>query len=238
MDVTLITVNFNTRNCLELLLKSYVRHHYKGFPLKLLLWDNNSTDGSKDFLCENNIPFFESPTNIGHENSLNVLFNAITTQYCIISDTDVIYYDEVFSYFDHLIDGVVAAGDLVRGDQLGESQIKPRLGAWQIFFDVPAIKAAGIKTFRTKEDASYDVMSEFYEMIWKRNLGVHIIPRLPGHIDHENEGMRFGKFSHFGKMSWDLTKHPDREGEVIMRRKYVEARLNEFRDVDLKEKFI
>lgn len=237
-EVTLLTVNWQTRNCLELMLKSYVLHHYTGEKLKILLWDNNSQDDSKDFLRSNGIPFFQSETNLGHENALNVMFSAITTKYVLLVDTDILFNGNVYHYFDKLTGNVVAAGDLIRGDKLHETQIKPRLGAWAIFFDIERLKEIGMKTFRTKSDCALDVCGELYEHIWMNNLDVHIIPRLPGNIDVDLEGMKYLDFSHFGKLSWDLTKHSDRTDEVNRRRAYVDLRLNEFKDVDLKNKFI
>ena len=56
-DVSLLMVNWNGRAVMELALKSYVKQHYRGEKLKLGLIDNFSTDGSKEWLIENGIPF-------------------------------------------------------------------------------------------------------------------------------------------------------------------------------------
>lgn len=236
-DITLMSVNWNTRPCLELMLKSYVKHHYTDQPLRLALWDNNSFDGSDVFLKENNIPFDAYTDNIGHEQAINVMYPLIKTRYVLLVDTDIIFNDNCWVYIDFLKNGTIAAGDLIRGDNLG-SAVKPRLGAWFILFDITNCRAHGINTFRDTGDWSYDVGSHFYERLWMQNLGVHIIPRLPGHIDYDIEGMKYGTHSHLGKMSWNLEKHGDRKDEVYRRRVYVEERLKDFADVDLTNKFI
>lgn len=66
-DITLTSVNWNACEAMQLLLKSYVKYHYEGEPLKLMLVDNNSTDGSEDWLIDNDIPFIAMTSNVGHE---------------------------------------------------------------------------------------------------------------------------------------------------------------------------
>lgn len=236
-DITLVCVSFNTQPVLELMLKSYVQHHYKGEPLKLLLWDNFSTDNTKVWLHEQGIPFFDNFENIGHENAVNIMYERVTTKYVLLSDSDVIYHSNCNFYLDYLHDGVVAAGDLINGDNLG-SPIKPRLGAWSIWFDIDTCRANGITYFRNTTAWDYDVASQFYENIWQRNLAVHIIPRLPGNIDVDILGMKYGSHSHLSKMSWELHKHADREHEITMRKAYVLEQLKNYEDIDLKGKFI
>lgn len=235
-DLCLFIINWSNRPCLELCLKSYVKHHYNGEPLKLILGDNCSTDDSLQFYIDNRIPFYREPTNIGHEQLIDKLYPRLSTKYVLLCDSDILFNENCSEYLDVLKDNA-AAGDLITGDQLN-SPIKPRLGAWFIAFDRERCWQAGITYFRNKTDWSYDCASQFYENLWMNNLPVHIIPRLPGNPDSDQEGMRYGKFSHLLRMSWDLNKHADREGEIMMRRKYVESRLNEFRDIDLKNKFI
>lgn len=233
-NITVLSVNWNARPVMELMLRSLVKHHGS---CKLMLVDNGSTDGSKEWLYEQQIPFLDFPTNIGHEAAINIVYPSITTKYVLLVDTDVIFYDNVFTYLDQFNETIVAAGDLVKGDQLHEA-VKPRLGAWFILFDIEACRKVGITKFRDTSDWSFDVGSHFYDRLWKANLQPLIIPRKSGNIDSDIIGMDFEKFGHFGKLSWNLENHRDRESEVNMRRKYVESRLNEFRDVTLKGVFV
>lgn len=236
-DLTLMLVNWQTLPCVQLALKTYYLHHKNGSPLHIAMADNGSTDGSKEWLRENNIPFLDSPDNIGHEQMINHLYPDIKTKYCLLIDTDVIFHSNCYNYLYYLSDSVIAAGDLIRGDNLG-SEIKPRLGAWWIIFDIDACRTIGITKFRDTEDWSYDCGSHFYERIWMNNKSVHIIPRLPGHIDYDILGMKYGTHSHLGKMSWNLNNHSDRTDEVNRRKAYVLEQLKNYEDIDLKNKFI
>ena len=121
-DCSLLMVNWNNRKVMELALKSFVRTHYTGTPLKLLLIDNGSTDDSKEWLRENEIPFLDFVMNLGHENALNCLYSVLGTRYALISDTDVEYVDNVYKkYIPLLDDKCKLIGDYITGDQLNES---------------------------------------------------------------------------------------------------------------------
>ena len=232
-----MVVNWNNRPCLELLLKSYIKHHYNGTPLKLLLWDNESKDDSRDFYLANGIHFQTSGTNIGHENALNQLYPQVNTKYCLLVDSDILFNENCSSYLDLLNGNTVALGDLITNDRLGDSLIKPRLAAWFILFDIEMCRKKGITYFRNNTDWSYDVGSQFYENIIQAGLGVHAIQRLNSNPDGSIIGMNYGKFGHLLRMSWDLGKHADRTEEVARRKRYVLERLKEFESIDLKGKF-
>lgn len=234
--VTLMMVNWNAKECMELALTTfYIRHKWQ--PVHLMLWDNASTDGSKEWLYDKGIPFFDSKTNIGHEEAICVMYPAIQTKLVLLIDSDVIFNKECLNYYDRfLTDQVVAAGDLIRGDQLN-APVKPRLGAWMIYFDIEECRKIGILKFRDTTDWSMDVGSHFYDRIWRANKDVHIIPRLPGHIDYDQIGMKYDRFDHLGKCSWNLENHGDRKDEVERRRAYVKEELKKYQDIDMKGKF-
>lgn len=232
-DITLISVNWNNVPCMDLMLRSYARHH-PGLN-RLIMVDNASTDGSLEFLKHNKIPYIRFGENIGHEQALNVIFPLIKTKYALIVDTDIEFVANVHGYLDLLNDKVLAVGDLITGDQL-HSPVKPRIGAWFFMFDVEAIRAQGITKFRDSDDWSYDVGSWMTEQILKYGF-IHELRRHPGDIDRDIVGMRYDKFNHLGKMSWNLENHSDRFDEVTMRKKYVIERLGDYQPVDLNNRF-
>jgi hypothetical protein len=49
--------------------------------------------------------------------------------------------------------------------------------------------------------------------------------------------MQYPTHNHIGKVSWDISKHMDRESEVLRRRKYIEEMVSEYKQVELKNKF-
>ncbi len=237
-DLTLVSINWNQRRVMELMLKSYVKHHYNGEPLRLMLVDNGSSDDSKQWLTENGVPFIDSPINLGHEGALNMIFKKITTKWMLLCDTDVEFVDNLPEYlYSNLEENQIIAGDLITGDQLNIS-IKPRIGAWMMFMDIQKIRAMGINKFRDTTDWSYDVGSWLTEQIFKAGYSHFQIDRKPGDIDRDVIGMDYGFYRHLGKMSWELTHHHDRHDEVMMRRTYVEEQLKLYQDIDLKGKFV
>lgn len=235
-DLTLVMANWNQRLVMELCLKSYVKHHYTGEPLKLMLIENGSNDDSKRWLAENQIPFIDLPLNIGHESGVNAIYKKIDTQYCLLVDTDVQFVSNTHKYLDYLDDKCILAGDLISGDNLGTA-IKPRIGAWYFLWDIARMKSHGIIKFRDTHDHSYDTASWQTEQIFKLGYTHHQINRT-GDIDRDVIGMNYQTFYHLGKMSWATSHHHDRIDEIAMRLRYVKEQLPKYADVELKGKFI
>lgn len=238
-EITLTTVNWNQQPCVELLLKSYVKHHYTGKPLKLMLVDNGSTDGSQEWLQKNEIPFVSLPENVGHENGLNHVYNEIGTKYCLLNDTDVEYHSNVFGYIDELNDECISIGELIDKNYMNDIHIKDRISPWFWLFDIGKMRDNGVKYFRDPkvEDWTYDVGSWHWEQM--RNLGFtnFNISRKPGNQDEDLVSMRYGCADHIGKVSWNLDNHGDRYSEVMRRRQYVKERLELYKDINIKNKF-
>lgn len=239
-EISLVTCNWNQQPCVELLLKSYVKHHYTGEPLKLILVDNASTDGSQDWLYENEIPFVAMPENVGHENALNHIYNDIKTQYCLLNDTDVEYHANVFGYLDEMKDNCISAGELIDNNYMNDIHIKNRISPWFWLFDISEMHKAGVKYFRDPavDDWTYDVASWQTEQMLNLGFTNFNLPRKHWNQDNEIVSMPYEKYDHIGKVSWNLNNHGDRYSEVMRRRNYVKERLELYKDIDLKGKFI
>lgn len=239
-SVTLTAVNWDQQPCVELLLKSYVKHHYTGEPLKLMLVDNGSTDGSKDWLYENGVPFIKGVENIGHENALNVIYNDIKTKYCLLNDTDVEYHASVFDYLNEMKDNCISVGELIDKNYINDTHIKDRISPWFWLFDISEMHKSDIKYFRDPkvEDWSYDVGSWHWEQMKNLGFSNFNICRSPGNQDEDLVSMKYGCLDHIGKVSWDLENHGDRYSEVMKRRYYIKERLKLYEDISLKGKFI
>lgn len=239
-SISLVTVNWNQRPCVELLLKSYVKHHYIGYPLRLMLYDNGSTDGSKEWLNTNDIPFFDGRNNIGHENALNVIYNDIKTKYCLLNDTDVEYKGNVYFYIDKMNEVCISVGEMIDKNFMNDIHIKDRISPWFWLFDIYAMRNSGMREFRDPkvEDWTYDVGSYHWEKMKDFGFANYDLMRQPGHQDNDLVSMNYLCFDHIGKVSWDLENHGDRYSEVMRRRIYVKERLELYKDIDLKGKFI
>jgi hypothetical protein len=49
--------------------------------------------------------------------------------------------------------------------------------------------------------------------------------------------MQYPTHNHIGKVSWDISKHMDRESEVLRRRAYIEQQVLKYSLISLKDKF-
>lgn len=239
-DLTLVTVNWNQQPCLELLLKSYVKYHYKWEKLMVMIVDNGSTDGSKEWLKENEIPFLDLQVNVGHENGLNLIYKQIKTQYCLLNDTDIEYHGNVYQYLEQMKDNIISVGEMIDNNYMQQTKIKDRITPWFWLFDIIKMRENGIEVFRDSncEDWTYDVGSWHWEQM--KNIGFENfnIPRKHWNQDTEIVSMPYEKFDHIGKVSWNLDNHGDRYSEVMRRRMYVKERASLYKDIDLKGKFI
>jgi glycosyltransferase involved in cell wall biosynthesis len=237
-DVSLVMVNWNQPLLMELSLKSYVKAQYKGRPLKLILVDNGSDQSSIQWLWDNGVPFVRFSENKGHEQALNEIFEAIMTPVILIADTDTEFLEDFHAlYLPHLDSKCKLVGEYITRDQLN-APVKPRCGAWLFLTDIAALKAKGLKAFRTKSDWSYDVLSEYTEAVLNNGFTIHHMPRLNDDIDRDIEGMRYQGAIHYGKLSWSIPDHMDREHEINTRMNYIiNQRLPFYKDIDLRGKF-
>lgn len=237
-DLTLISINWNQQKATELMLKSYIKNHYKQELLNLILVDNGSNDNSKQWLIENQIPFISLPKNIGHEQAINYIYPMIKTKYALIVDTDILFLKNVYDeYIPKFNDKVKLIGEYITQHT---PPLVPRIAAWFFFYDIAAVRASGINVFRDADNWIYDVASWQTEKILEKGFEFYDIKRLTP-IENENTeaiGMIYDTHIHFGKTSWDIKNHADRVEEVNKRRNIISEKLNEYSDIDLKNKFI
>lgn len=236
-DLTLTTVNWNQKSAIELMLKSYVKHHYNGSPLHILLVDSGSNDGSKEWLRENEIPFLDLPENIGHEIALNVIYPDIKTKYALLCDSDIEFLDNVYCYLDYMQGKCVSVGELVENAILNGKKLKPRIGPWFWLFDYQLMRQTGVHTWRDTKDWTYDTGSWFWEQMHSRGYTNHNLIRKP-FIRGSGIGYQYEKFNHFGSVSWDLRLLPEHATEINLRRNCIDTKLNSYQDIDLRGKFI
>ena len=237
-DTTILTVNWNQQPCVELLLKSFIKHHYCGEQFNLMLVDNDSTDNSKEWLVENDVPFVAMPKNLGHEQAINEIYGLLNTRYVLLLDTDVEFKSSIFRYFKRLVWNCISAGELIDNQYMNQDKVKDRVSPWFWLFDIKAMKERGVNTFRTKEDWSYDVGSEYWEKMSELGFVNYNIERFPGNQDQDIVSMKYETHDHIGKVSWNIyEKHQDRIDEVQRRRNYVHERLELYKDIDLRNKF-
>ncbi len=238
-DVTLLTISWNQKDATELMLRSYMAEHYKGEPLNLEIFDNGSTDGTRQMLHDYGIDYSFATENLGHESGINAIYNKVKTKYCLLADTDIRFTSSIEPYLEYLKDNCIAVGEQVGELNAAWGTIKPRLGAWMILFDIEKCKEAGINIFRDPAvtDWSYDVGSWWFEKIFQAGFTYHNIQRKTDHFDPIAV---YDKFVHYGGISWNLERpdHANRIREITEKRELIKKTLEQYSYIDIKDRFI
>lgn len=196
-NITLWTVNWNQQKALELLLRSYALHHHTGTPLPSMIVDNGSTDGSKEWLREMGIPFFDLAKNAGHEHALNFSFNRIQTEKVLLVDSDIKFKASVQDYGAIIKDNCISVGELMENQFYGPDALKPRICPWFWMFDIQKMRDRGVTTFRDTGDWTYDTGSWLWEKMQKNGFTNHNIKRL----SQNSLGSDYERYFHFSQVS-------------------------------------
>lgn len=235
--ITLITVNWNQQPALELMLRSYVQYHQYHFNslLNLVLVDNGSTDGSKEWLRENEIPFIDLPKNLGHGDGVNIAYQEVKTKYVLLCDSDIEFTDSIYTYLNLMRDKCISVGELISDVIFNGCQIKPRISPWFWLFDYQLMTQNGINIW-WGGDSSYDAGSWYWEQMHTKGYTNYNLTRKS--VQEKGIGIVYDKFNHFGSVSWDLKLFPEHSTEINLRRECIKTRLNLYQEVNLRGKFI
>ena len=85
--LSIITVSYNCKDFIELLVKSVRR--FTTWPHELIVIDNNSEDGSREWLeSQPDIRLAPLVNNIGHGRGLDAALGIATKKYCLVLDAD------------------------------------------------------------------------------------------------------------------------------------------------------
>lgn len=149
--------------------------------------------------------------NTSHGNAVNKIFQSINTKYIILTDSDVLFLQDITKPFQKFKEGgFVLMGEVV-GDRGGKS-LHPRVNPWFCFMDLEQLKHHNIQFYdhhRTKEIKSekiYDIGSTMYEDVLNAGLTI------------ANAKMEGKYFKHYEGMSWRVQKYdpnqPDTDIDV------------------------
>lgn len=99
MDVSVIIVNYNTKemtqNCIDSVFK-----HTKGVSFEIILVDNASTDGSKEYFEQDNrLKYIFSTENLGFGKANNLGYKYATGKYLFLLNSDTILLNDAISLF-------------------------------------------------------------------------------------------------------------------------------------------
>lgn len=101
MKVTIIIPNYNGLRFMKDCLNSLAKQTYKAY--KLCIVDNGSTDGSKEWLRQNNIDFIDLDTNLGFAGACNLALKTVDTKYVILLNNDTEVYED---YVENLLKAI------------------------------------------------------------------------------------------------------------------------------------
>ncbi|HQB40008.1 MAG TPA: glycosyltransferase, partial [Deltaproteobacteria bacterium] len=89
-DITFVTVNYNTRDLVREML-NFFRSASLPFSHALVVVDNNSTDGSHEFLtAQDDLLYIPAGENLGYGRAINRGIQASDSRYICVLNTDVV----------------------------------------------------------------------------------------------------------------------------------------------------
>lgn len=103
MDVSIILVNYNTKELTINCIKS-IKEHTSGITYEIIVVDNASTDGSKEyFQKQNNITYIYQNKNLGFGKANNIGYKSASGKYIFLLNTDTLLKNNAIKYlFDFM----------------------------------------------------------------------------------------------------------------------------------------
>ncbi len=130
---TVLTVNWNTLDYLRTMLDAVARFSPPG--TEVVVADNASTDGSREFLKTAGVRWFGLPINLGHGPAMDMATARVRTEYFVTLDVDA--FPVTADWLD-ILRGHLEAGNEVVGGRLYRS------------FAHPSMMAMRTRTFRER----------------------------------------------------------------------------------------
>jgi hypothetical protein len=142
-QLTLIVCSYHTPRVLLAMLRSFVRHHPRWLPQRLLLLENSTDEETAHLLRDHGVPFLRHPGDT-HSVSLDKALDRCRTRYALVADTDVLFQKDTAELLDRLAAaGGTLLGELVRS-QAGYTLVD-RIGPWLFLVNVEDVRARGIR---------------------------------------------------------------------------------------------
>lgn len=125
MDVSIILVNYNTRHLTQVAIES-IQKHTSNVVYEIILIDNASTDGSKEFFEKRkDIKYLYNKENIGFGRANNLGYQYAKGKYILLLNTDTYLINnaikEFFDYMEEASKEVACVGCWLKNAELGEN---------------------------------------------------------------------------------------------------------------------
>ena len=118
---TIIIVNWNTREVLKDTLRAVRQLTSDTVPITVV--DNGSTDGSKEWLRQQDLRLIALPINVGHSIALDLAFYTCETDIAVTIDSDAVPITT--SWFDELVGPVRSGAAVLSGSRSSRDFVHP-----------------------------------------------------------------------------------------------------------------
>lgn len=160
---TVLTVNWNTLEYLRTVLEAVERFSPPG--TEVVVADNASTDGSREFLRDAGVNWFGLPINLGHGPAMDMATTRVRTEYFVTLDVDAFPISP--TWLDVLRDDLLAGNEVV-GGRLYRSYAHPSMLAMRTKRFRERRHTFIRSSWRTSEDFVHDESWDVGELISRR----------------------------------------------------------------------
>ncbi|MDD5451818.1 MAG: glycosyltransferase family 2 protein [Desulfovibrionales bacterium] len=155
MDISIIIVNWNTKDLLRNCLNS-IYGKVQGIALEIIVIDNASHDGSVAMLREEfpQVTIIENNTNRGFGAANNQAFGIMKGRYALLLNTDTVLKEhavyELFSFMEVHPDAAMACGQLLNADGSKQNSIANFPDLLTLFLNTPLLEYLFPKRYPSK----------------------------------------------------------------------------------------
>lgn len=257
-QLSLISCSYNTPEVFCTMLKSFRLRHTELGKMNIVIMENSTDNKTQCILDANNIRYIKNPGGT-HSRSIDPAFEACTTPYALVVDSDVVFLKNITDLIDSLVKNKVDLAGIECGSR-GRYNLKMRIHPWFMFVNLSSIKKHKIKfhdeeriiatnsqgfygnipiNYVRTDTPMYDVGATFYEDVKNAGLKILNIPAVQSYFMHL-EGMSWQRVSgnpiyeHRGNVIWQMTqKLMDAHKVIDIKDFYVGQKL-----IDSSEQFI
>ena len=112
MDLSIVFTGYNIKNYISLAINSLL-HFHPEYRNKIIVFDDNSNDGTKEWIYKNNFKYItwskeydlSNTSETGYRVSCiyKEIFDQCKTRYLMINDGDIVFYDKIKHNYSELI---------------------------------------------------------------------------------------------------------------------------------------
>jgi GT2 family glycosyltransferase len=158
MDISIIIVNWNTRELLRKCLKS-VEATVQGLAYETIVVDNASADGSEAMLGEQfpRVRLIANPENRGFGAANNQAMRLMAGRYALLLNSDTVLADnavrELFEFMERTPDAAMVCGQLLNADGSRQNSIAAFPSLLTLLTNMPLLEVLFPKRFPSKRYA-------------------------------------------------------------------------------------